>query len=226
MSLLNALDRGLSGRRPASPTIPARPFAKVLLICHLGWLGLLCGTTFFAQSTRDDWKQIGSPFDLQDHLTHSLRDAPLTSTERTQIYRVIDDKTIHDSFTDDQRQEERDTVLRARVGSIDLADDGSRQILVQGPAEFCGATGNCSLWVFVRRGDRLQLALAAGGGILIIKPTSHRGFHDVATGWHTSAFEEVLRVYCWNGAKYAEVDCYSAKLDQDPPTITDCPLAP
>jgi hypothetical protein len=194
------------------------------LICLLA---VLCGRVAAAQSPRDDWKQLRSSFDLKAHLTHSLTDAPLTRRERARIYEVIDNKAIHDSFTDEQRVEEQQTVMSARVGSIVLAEDGSQQVLVQGPASFCGASGNCSIWIFTRHRGKLQLVLEGGGSVLIVRKTSRHGFHDVVTGWHMSAEEEALSVYRWNGTKYKQVDCYSAKFDLNnpgqPPVITSCP---
>jgi hypothetical protein len=68
-------------------------------------LAVLCGGAAAAQSSRDDWK-LRRSFDVNAHLTHSLADAPLTSKEREQIYRLIDSQTVHDSFTDAQRDEE------------------------------------------------------------------------------------------------------------------------
>ncbi len=191
-------------------------------------LAVLGGGVAAAQSSRDDWKTPPISFDLQAHLTHSLADAPLTRGERAQIYHVVDDETIHDSCTDEQRDEERKTVLSARVGSIGLADDGSQQVLVRGPALFCGASGNCSIWVFVRHRGQLRLVLQAGGGVLIVRKTSSHGFHDVVTGWHMSAFEEVYTVYGSNGTKYEPADCYSAKFEgsDERPVITDCPKGP
>lgn len=195
----------------------------ILLSCCLV---VLCGGVTAAQSSRDDWKQLRNSFDLEAHLTHSLADAPLASKERAQIYRLIDNKTIHDSFTDGQRDEERKSVMSARVGSIVLAEDGRQQVLVQGPRLFCGANYNCSIWVFIRHREQLQLALETGGNVFMVRRTSHHGFRDVATGWHTSAVEEGFAVYHWNGSKYEQVDCYSAKFDPNsrsmPPVITDC----
>jgi hypothetical protein len=177
-----------------------------------------------AQSSRDDWKP-GSYFDVGAHLTHSLADAPLTSKEREQIYRLIDNQDVHDAFTDAQRDEERKIVMSARVGSIVLADDGSRQVLVQGPTLFCGAHGNCSYWIFIRHRGQLRLVLDAAGSF-IVRNTSSHGFRDVATGLRMSAYEGVFTVYRWNGAKYEEADCYSVKLDRDypdkPPVIAGC----
>lgn len=197
----------------------------IRLICLLA---VLCGGVAAAQSSRDDWK-LRSSFDLDAHLTHSLADAPLTSKEREQIYRLIDNQTVHDSFTDEQRDEERRTVMSARVGSIVLAEDGSRQVLVQGPTLFCGANGNCGYWIFIRHRGQLQLALAAGGAFIVRNTSSYR-FRDVATAWHMSAYEEVFTVYRWNGAKYEEADCYSVKHDRNdpskPPVIAGCGKRP
>lgn len=194
------------------------------------FLVVLSGSAVAAQNSRDDWKLQKSTFDLRAHLTHSLAEAPLTSAERAQIYETVDNRTIRSSFTDSQRDEERKTVLSARVGEIALAEDGSQQVLVQGPASFCGASGNCPIWVFIRQRDRLQLILEAGGGALILRGTSNHGFRDVATGWHMSAEQERIAVYRWNGTKYEQVDCYGARFDLDnrdkPPVITDCEPAP
>ncbi|HWE00707.1 MAG TPA: hypothetical protein VG345_16765, partial [Bryobacteraceae bacterium] len=59
---------------------------------------------------RDDWRYVGHGFDLEAHLIYSLQDAPLNGKDREQLYRLIDDKTIHDSYTDAERGEERRTV--------------------------------------------------------------------------------------------------------------------
>jgi hypothetical protein len=176
---------------------------------------------------RDDWKQweTRSPtFDPEADLTHSLADAPLTSSERSQIYKVIDDTSTPDSFTDSQREEEQKTVMSARVGFIGLAEDGSQQVLVKGPEspDFCGASGNCPIWIFIRRSGRLQLALGTGGQFLILRGAFSKGFHTLATGWHMGAGKEDFSVYRWNGTKYGEVDCYEADIDSNPPLITDC----
>ncbi len=183
-----------------------------------------------AQSPRDDWKYFEHPFDLEGHLDHSLADAPLTREERAQIYRMVDDKTIHDSFGDDQRGKERETVLSARVGLIPLGPGGSSQIVVQGPQMFCGAAGgNCSIWILVRRQGKLQPALTTGGDLLMIKKDVSGGVHDISTYWHMSADEGAFGVYRWNGTRYSQIDCYSAKFDLahpgGPPVETKgCPL--
>jgi len=197
------------------------------IISLMCFLAVLHGGVAAAQSSRDDWKLLRSSVDLEACLTHSLADATLTSGERAQIYRVVDNDTIHESFTDQQRNEERRTVLSARVGLIGLAEDGSQQVLVQGPALFCGAAGNCPIWVFIRHRGQLRLALQGGAGLLIVRKESSHGFRDLTTGLHMSAVEGLFWVYRWTGTKYERVDCYSAKFDPSssgkPPVIADCP---
>ena len=190
-------------------------------------LALLNCIALSAQGVRDEWRQLHDAFDLEAHLSSSLADANLSDGERSQIYGLIDDKTIHDSFGDDQRDKERETVLSARVGLISLADDGSQQIVVRGPALTCGHSWNCSVWIFTREKGGLRLILRAGAGVFIIRKTSTRGFHDIATGWHLNAGKEGFGVYEFDGRQYTQVDCYSASFELNdqsrPPRLESCP---
>jgi len=192
----------------------------------IGIFAALCSGVAAGQSSRDDWKP-GNARDVDGKLIYSLADAPFTPTIRQQIYRLLDNPTVHDSFTDAQRDEERETVMSARVGFIDLAEGGGQQVLVQGPRLSCGANGNCRYLVFRRQGERLRLVLdGAGAGAFLVLNTSSHGFRDVATSWHISAYEQVINAYRWNGLKYEKADCYSVTRDRDnpdkPPGIAGC----
>lgn len=172
-----------------------------------------------AQSSRDDWKQ--PSLDLEAHLTHTLADAPITAEERAQIFRVLEDFAIA------QKQNEKpETLMTARVGSIGFAEDGSQQVLVQGPyAAFCGASGNCPMWIFIRHGKQLRLALEMFGDAITMRGKFSRGLRDFATSSHFSAYEEYFSVYRSNANKYESVDCYKATFDSDhssQPMIADC----
>ena len=188
-------------------------------------MALLCWQTMWGQGRREEWKQ--KVFDLDARLTYSLANAPLTDAERSQIIEVIDDKTIHDSFSSAEREKEREAVLRARVGWIMLAGTGSEQLVVRGTSPlFCGATGNCSFWIFARESERLRLLLRTGGSVFIVSANSSQGFHDIVTGWHVSAFETGFGLYRWDGLRYNQSDCYSVQFAADdrekPPAIKDC----
>jgi hypothetical protein len=189
---------------------------------------VLSGGVAVAQSSRGDWKP-GSTYRVNANLVYSLANAPLTTKERQQIYWLLDNETVHDSFADAQRDEERETVMGSRVGFIRLADDGRRGVMVQGPTLFCGANGNCRYLVFTRQREQLRLVLDAGGDFVLGKKSSH-GFHDVVTSWHMSAYEQLINVYRWNGTEYKGADCYSVNRDRDnpdkPPLIAGCHKEP
>jgi hypothetical protein len=179
----------------------------------------LCGTALMAQRPRNDWKI--KPFDEESHLNHSLADAPLTSSDRDQINRILDEG-VHDSLSDAERVDERKAIMSFRVGSIALAGDGSQQILVRGTGSFCGASGNCSLWIVIRRAGQLRLALRTEGQRLIVRSDLSRGFREVTIGLHDSAFVEQYTVYHWDGVRYTQVDCYRMEY----PAAADRPQRP
>jgi hypothetical protein len=181
---------------------------------------VLCSRALMAQHPRDSWKL--KPFDLEAHLTHTLADAALTSSERGQIYRILDQDFTIPSGTQREREEERKAIMSFRVGSIALALDGSQQLLVRATKDFCGATGNCSMWILVRKAGQLQLALGTEGQLLIVRNSSSRGFHDIAIGLHDSAFIEQYAEYRWDGTFYEQVDCYLRQY----PATTDRPEQP
>jgi hypothetical protein len=167
---------------------------------------VVCASVATAQTQGDSWKL--KAFDLGAHLTHSLADAPLTSAERAQIYRVIDNQNMHDSYSDAQRDQERAMVMSTRVGSVTLAEDGSEQVVAEGPADFCGAGGQCAIWIFVRQNGQLQLALQATGATFIVRKGSSGGLHDIAMGTNFSAWDTEYNDYRWNGRKFVQADCY------------------
>lgn len=162
---------------------------------------LLCGGSSTAQHPRDSWKL--KPFDLESHLSHSLTDAPLSRSEREQIYSVLD--SVGDA----------ETILSFQFGSIALANDGSQQILVRGTGPFCGATGNCSMWILVRKAGQLRLGLRTLGQLLIVRNSFTQGFRDIAVGLHNSAFIEQYTQYRWDGSAYSQTDCYSTEYPSD-----------
>jgi len=175
-------------------------------------------TPVAVQKGRDDWRR--SAFDLEANLPDSVADAALTNEERAQIYKVIDEASLRWPSA----KAKPETLMSARAGFIGLAEDGSQQILVRGPEtpDFCGASGNCPMWIFLRRSGQLQLALETNGVTVTLRDSFSHGFHDLATASHMGSGEYDYAVYGWNGAKYHEVDCYTEKSWTTPPVITDC----
>ncbi len=177
------------------------------------------------QIPRDDWKP-GNARDADRNLAYSLADAPLSAKERVEIYRLLDSPAVHDSFTDAQRAEERETVMGARVGFIEASSRaGVTRFWCKGrgcsavPAETAG------IWFSSANANGYDWCWMPGARFLVRNSSSH-GFRDVATSWHMSAYETLFNVYRWNGTKYVHADCYSVNRDRDnpdkPPMIAGC----
>jgi hypothetical protein len=146
-------------------------------------------------------------------LTHSLRNAPLSETERADIYRVVDE-TAHDSFPESERAKERDTVLSAPVADVMVTAKGPAQVLVRSPELFCGAA-NCTLWLFLRESGHLRQILETSGTGLEIRNVTSHGFHDLVAGSHMSAFEQDYTLYRWDGRKYGPIDSYACRFNRE-----------
>ena len=191
-------------------------------------LASLPSVIVMAQNVRDDWSRLKDRVDFDLRLDHSLEDAPLTPEERVQIYTHIDGKSVHDSFRDDQREEERRVVLSTRVGLIALAHNEAKQSLVRGPQQFCGGTGNCPLWIFIRQRGKARLILDEEGTSLFAGSGSYRGFTDLVVPSHVSAAETWFGVFRWNNTEYKRIDCYIATSDpfhsEKSAIIQDCPV--
>ena len=185
----------------------------------------LCVSIASAQHPRDSWKL--RPIDLDAHLEHTLADAPLSSADRARLYRLIDDdERMHGSFSDSQPDEERKMIMSTRIGSIVLADSGSKQILAAGPDDCNGAANQC-IRIFVRQRGRLLLALDEAEVVFTVLKSSSKGFHDITVGLHLSAWDTVYHDYQWDGNGYKQVDCYVTKYDRngdfsDSPKIAGC----
>lgn len=191
---------------------------------------VLYGTIAIAQIKRDSWKL--KPFAPEPNLPYSLADAPLSNSEREQIYKVIDNKGVQESFTDQQRELERETVMSSRIGSIALARNGSEQVFVEGPPSMCGARTQC-IRIFVRQEGQLRLVFDSWGTGFSVQASYHDGFHDIGTGTIWSAWETEYRDYRWDGATYQQTDCYRTIYPQteatprrgntnDRPAIAEC----
>jgi hypothetical protein len=201
--------------------------ARIFCLCLVP---LLFSCVTLARGPRGEWKHLGKDSVLDEELSYSLSTAPLSEEERRQIYESVNSRTTYGSLTAAGRNHERQEALSARVWWIVLAEDESKQVVVQGTASFCGASGNCTIWIFAPRNGRLRLVLKTGGGIFIVEKTSHRGFHDVAIGWHNSAEQERSKVYQWAGSRYTQSDCYDGLFNaadrERTPDIQDCPGKP
>lgn len=174
---------------------------------------LLCAAVSPAQHPRNSWR-----LKAANPQMYAMKDAPISSSDREEIRRMIEESV---------GREERQAIIDFEVGLIALSSDKMDDVLVQGTKGFCGATGNCTMWVFVRMHGQLHLALEKVGLFLVPEKNATRGFRDIAISMHDSATSYQYDEYRWNGTRYKRTDCYKTEYPIEgpsgkPPSITGC----
>ncbi|MCW5960045.1 MAG: hypothetical protein KIS76_07770 [Pyrinomonadaceae bacterium] len=108
--------------------------------------------------------------------------------------------------------ENADCTNRIEIDEVDLNRDSRREYIVWGRYNFCGGTGNCSLWVLEKRRGKLRMILSSGGYYgeskwFEVKKRSTNGFRDLLIKGHFTAAETHYGRYKYYGRKYVESDC-------------------
>lgn len=112
------------------------------------------------------------------------------------------------------------------VRSIQLAADGTSQLLIKGSGScLCGAQ-NCGFWIYRKRGSESRLLLA-GPGVIKIKAGSDFawGYRNVITQSHASANEIIVRTYRFDGKEYRLTRCESRAYYDDNGKTTKVPVS-
>ena len=128
----------------------------------------------------------------------------LSQSEQVQICDAIVKQWHAEGTSDTSVANERKIILNMDTTDIRLSVVRSKQLLVQAnqSSGFCGATGNCSIWVFVREHGSLRLVLSGFASEVVIEKTVTRGLHDIALRTHTNVSDSNEMVYRWTGAEY------------------------
>ncbi len=94
---------------------------------------------------------------------------------------------------------------------VDLNNDRIPELIVK--AEnlcACGASGNCTHWVFQKTEvGYVTLVNGLSGQRLYPKTAVSNGFKDLVTEEHISAAETAMIVHKWNGRAYSPSDCFT-----------------
>lgn len=106
-------------------------------------------------------------------------------------------------------------VMHTRIFPVDLDGDGVREVIAQ-PQDYksglCGATGNCSFWIFKKSGTAYKLLFDSGQGngweMFTIETTRTNGYFDIVLAAHVSASEKFLGLHQVINGKYQQVHCY------------------
>ena len=136
----------------------------------------------------------------------------LSLSEQAQIRGLI-----HPDFSglDTSAEDERKIVLNMDAGEISLSAGRKKALFVQ-PSEsswFCGATGNCSIWLFVRDSGHLRQVLSDSASWAVIEKTRTRGMHDITMRTSLSSSQSGYASYQWNGVEYKQTDFRIVDLD-------------
>ncbi|MGA7410073.1 MAG: hypothetical protein WBW33_06270 [Bryobacteraceae bacterium] len=179
------------------------------------------------QRVRDDWKVGFKAAELRPRLETTLEKALLTKPQHADILAALADKTFTDSYSSEELPEAKRQLEKTSLGMHVAGDRASFFVLEGAPGELrCGATGNCPIWVFLRRGTAVTLVLESKVWGLILRNETSHGLPDLVTNGHQSAREGFYLVYRFDGSKYHQSDCYIAHYGDDgdpkPIRMTDC----
>ena len=112
------------------------------------------------------------------------------------------------------------------VRSMQLAANGTSQLLIKGSNScLCGAQ-NCGFWIYRKRKGEYDLLLA-GPGVIAIKAgnDSARGYRDIISQSHASANETIVRTFRFDGTEYRLTRCESRAYYDDNGKPTKAPIS-
>lgn len=143
----------------------------------------------------------------------SLRNAKVTNAEKAALASAIQDQ-LRPEMADLEISSEsqlEEAALDTRIKMIDLNGDGTPEVVAQGMSG-CGATGNCSFWVFRKTGDHYELILNGYGETFTIQKESTNGFKDIVVASHSSATDSGVTLFRYKDGSYHEAGCYEANF--------------
>jgi hypothetical protein len=92
----------------------------------------------------------------------------------------------------------------ARVKFVRLNAFGRTGIEVRAPNKWCGATGNCEVWIFDSKTG--TLLVKGDGWDYVFHRATHHGVFDFSVRLNMSAFSGTIAEYQFDGNVYQEVD--------------------
>ena len=158
-------------------------------------LALLGGSALSAQSI--DWQRI-----VNLHGPQQLAAEHLTGGQRHDLEQaIVASNTVWDDCEDDTDWPHQIVVHRVNIGPghFTLAEAGV------GCARG-GQGANGAMWLLRWDGSKPVLVGDLDGWFDVVLPQTAHGLHDVAVGWHNSAYEYGLALYRFNGTRYRLVD--------------------
>jgi hypothetical protein len=151
----------------------------------------------------------------------TIRKSKLPVSDQQMLIKAIS-ALIRPFKKENEIESERELHLLAantRIKLVDLNDDGIPEILAQANdyKAGCGATGNCSFWVFQKTSAGFRKILDTRGPdgiggieVFTINPNRTEGYNELVLGSHDSATARTLLLYRFVHGRYRESGCYIA----------------
>ena len=132
-----------------------------------------------------------------------LSDAPIKPLVEGRILASLID-AHKDEYQQDEQDEVKPVALRSTVRFVRLDGRGRIGIEVKSVPPWCGATGNCEVWIFdSKTGD---LLVHGDGWDYVFRRTTHHGVFDFYVRQNMSAGSGTRYEYQFDGKVYQEVD--------------------
>lgn len=142
-----------------------------------------------AANAREKW--------LPSQHAPSLLSAVVSSRLRARIERVMFHGEVYDS------EEQQYIVRMSSVEPVSLGPGEERALLVRGGGGFCGATGNCAIWVF----DPVDGAVLLNQGLgyrVVLSSAVHQGHYDIVITSNLSCCSGLHDTYRFDGKTYVK----------------------
>ncbi len=96
-----------------------------------------------------------------------------------------------------------------RVEQVELDGDRFDEFIVWGKdVRFCGATGNCDVWVFDLANNRVSKLLSSNGIDVEVEKSKSQGFRNIVVRFNGSSYPDSLFDYKFDGHEYRLKKCY------------------
>lgn len=180
---------------------------SVLLILLISFDGLCPGQA--SRRKFEDWENL-----VTDGWASIDQCVDLTANEREGLIDAIaaELRPEMSQFGIKSERDVRNEAAQTLIRSVDLSGKGSKEFLAQGVGQFqCSPTGNCSAWIFRRRGHSYSAILNRGAvhGFAIL-PSFTNGIRDIVLHQHGSATSFEMKLFRFTGSAYRQAPCYNA----------------
>ena len=140
-----------------------------------------------------------------------------TAREKEEIFRLLrrDEEFVKllAEFAQDPGEVEELVRLSAQtmdVRRVDLNRDGRPEYMVEVGGGVCGALANCPRWIYRRqRAGFERIGYDAGSRVLTPRKTSTGGYRDLRAEAGSTAVEDAVVIYKYDGRRYRAADCFT-----------------